>query len=268
MYNTFLVIGAPKAGTTWIYDNLRCHPDVCLPLLKSFQFFTEKSSEVRMKKLSAILTKQSVRKIFDIPRALYRPSNILWYCLYFFFPRCNDFWYRTLLYWGKKTIYGEISPSYITASPSQILHAKSCCNNSKIIIFLRDPVERVWSQMKLDYKNKEINPNDVPANIMIESTKNHLTRSTYIQSIQNWQKVFGKQNLLICDFKKISTEPLELLSHICSFLDIEFKESIFYQSAFANIFKGSNHVIPSNLKKYLEKILSEEISYYNQLTKV
>lgn len=169
---------------------------------------------------------------------------------------------------GQKKIYGEISPSYITASKSQIQHAKSCCNNSKVIIFLREPVERVWSHMKLDYRNKGISPNDIPISIMVESTKNHLTRTSYIQSTQDWQNVFGKENLLICDFKKISTEPLELLSHICSFLDIEFKESIFYQSAFANIFKGSNHVIPSNLKKYLEKILSEEISYYNQLTKV
>ena len=122
--------------------------------------------------------------------------------------------------------------------------------------------------MKLDYRNKGISPNDIPIRIMFESTKNHLTRTSYIQSIQDWQNVFGKENLLICDFKKISSEPLELLSDICSFLDLEFEESKFYKSAFANIFKGSNHVIPLKLRKYLEKTLRNEISYYHQITKV
>lgn len=262
------MIGAPKAGTTWIYDNLRYHPDVCLPLLKSFQFFTGKSSEVRKKKLFAILTKPKVRRIFDIPNSLFKPSNLWWYFLYFFFPKCNQFWYRTLLYWGKNKIYGEISPSYITASKSQIQHAKSCCNNSKVIIFLRDPVERVWSQMKLDFSNNKIDPNSISENKLIKITKNHLTRSVYLQSIQDWQKIFGKENLLICDFKKISSEPLDLLSDICRFLDLDYEESKFYKSAFANIFKGSNHVIPLKLKKYLEKILCKEISYYKELTKV
>lgn len=35
----FLVIGAPKSGTTWLFDNLRCHPEIFIPEVKEVAFF-------------------------------------------------------------------------------------------------------------------------------------------------------------------------------------------------------------------------------------
>jgi hypothetical protein len=35
----FLGIGAQKAGTTWLYDNLCCHPDLFLPRPKELHYF-------------------------------------------------------------------------------------------------------------------------------------------------------------------------------------------------------------------------------------
>jgi hypothetical protein len=39
MLPNFLVIGAPRSGTTWIDVNLRGHPDVFMPSLKEVHFF-------------------------------------------------------------------------------------------------------------------------------------------------------------------------------------------------------------------------------------
>ncbi len=36
---TFLYIGAPKSGSTWIYEALRDHPSVFIPVAKELQFF-------------------------------------------------------------------------------------------------------------------------------------------------------------------------------------------------------------------------------------
>ena len=36
----FFCIGAMKAGTTWLYENLRCHPDIYLPDRKEDYFFS------------------------------------------------------------------------------------------------------------------------------------------------------------------------------------------------------------------------------------
>lgn len=39
MVPNFLIIGAPKAATTWMADGLREHPDVFVPQLKELRFF-------------------------------------------------------------------------------------------------------------------------------------------------------------------------------------------------------------------------------------
>ena len=39
VYPTFLYIGAPKAGSSWLYEILREHPEVFVPTAKDTQFF-------------------------------------------------------------------------------------------------------------------------------------------------------------------------------------------------------------------------------------
>ena len=39
LHPSFVCIGAQKAGTTWLYDNLRPHPEVWLPQVKEIHFF-------------------------------------------------------------------------------------------------------------------------------------------------------------------------------------------------------------------------------------
>jgi hypothetical protein len=35
----FLIIGAQKAGTTWLFQNLQSHPEIWLPAEKEIHFF-------------------------------------------------------------------------------------------------------------------------------------------------------------------------------------------------------------------------------------
>ena len=43
---TFLVIGAEKAGTTWLYDRLRRHPDIFMPDVKELHYFNHRNSNL------------------------------------------------------------------------------------------------------------------------------------------------------------------------------------------------------------------------------
>lgn len=38
----FLGIGAQKAGTTWLYEKLRLHPDIAFPAGKEVHFWDQK----------------------------------------------------------------------------------------------------------------------------------------------------------------------------------------------------------------------------------
>src|SRR5947209_20422801 len=36
----FLIISPPKTGSTWLADNLRCHPEVFVPAIKEVKYFS------------------------------------------------------------------------------------------------------------------------------------------------------------------------------------------------------------------------------------
>jgi hypothetical protein len=44
MLPNFLIIGAEKAGTTWLYDRLKRHPDIFMPEVKEIHYFNSRKS--------------------------------------------------------------------------------------------------------------------------------------------------------------------------------------------------------------------------------
>jgi hypothetical protein len=107
---TFLGIGVPRAGTTWLHALLAGHPDVCLPVQRK---------EVRF---------------FDRHYRLGLP----WYET-FFRSQSDGRTYKAI---------GEISPQYVYCEecPARI-HA--ALPEAKLLVMLRHPVDRAYSQFGL-----------------------------------------------------------------------------------------------------------------------
>ena len=102
---TFLGIGVPRAGTTWLHQLLQTHPDIYVP--------------TRRKELS----------FFD----LYYGRGLGWYAK--FFPDEPE---RT-----RYRCFGEVTPYYFYCEecPARIAGA----GIEKLILMLRHPVDRAWS---------------------------------------------------------------------------------------------------------------------------
>ncbi len=113
----FLIIGTKRGGTTSLWNSLLSHPD-CLPLFP-------KSQEIKSP------------HYFDINYGRGRD----WYRSHFPTRRQRDRHERRT---GRLPISGESSPYYM-------FHPMACARiardlpNVKIIVSLRDPVERIWS---------------------------------------------------------------------------------------------------------------------------
>ena len=56
----FLCIGAQKAGTTWLYDNLKKHPDLGLPDVKELHYFDSRERILNHNLLRRLLRPHSV----------------------------------------------------------------------------------------------------------------------------------------------------------------------------------------------------------------
>ncbi len=124
MFPQFLCIGAEKAGSTWLYKNLKKHPEIWLPPVKEIHYFDEKEKlgSVNIYKrffdrdsslnrrwrriLKNQLAKQLTTRPFDY-------QSMKWYSNYFF-QRRNDRWYSSLFTNDKKQKTGDITPAYST----------------------------------------------------------------------------------------------------------------------------------------------------------
>jgi hypothetical protein len=251
-----LCIGAPKSGTTWLFDNLKNHPGIWTLPYKSTQYFSGISKNIRQKKL-----KRNWRKIL---RNLTIP-NLSWHLNFFFNPFIGNRWFLSLFKPAKQLPSIDISPSYCALDLKDVQKVREVLGeNSKVIFLIRNPIERSWSNAKMTLlRNKKLQPVGMKLEDYIEffERKKQIDRTSYWKTIQNWENQFGKENLLVLFFDQISKDPYNMLKEICGFLEIDYSSTYFKESAERNIFKGIELEMPNDVRSYLEKKYREEIKF-------
>lgn len=113
-------------------------------------------------------------------------------------------------------LVGEIAPSYFN-HPKAPKRIKQYSPNCKIIISLRDPVERARSLFQHHYQKGRVGDSFTDA---IEKMPEIVSAGFYKDHIERWLHNFGHENLLILSMKGIIESPDEMLLKIYKFLDI------------------------------------------------
>ena len=117
----FFIVGAPKAGTTSLYHYLNEHPQVEMSLQKEPDYFSE-----------AAIQEQGI----------YYGKNRI----------DTEEKYNTLFNTQKKdVIFGEGSVSYLFY-PTVAQDIKAYNSMAKIIIMLRNPIDRAFSHYLMDFR--------------------------------------------------------------------------------------------------------------------
>lgn len=140
----FFIAGAPKAGTTSLYHYLDQHPEIYMSPLKEVSYFSE---EVREKNFAPALRKQaanaaqSMREYLDAGAPVKRFGGIVddWddYCS--LFARAGD---------AKAIGEGSVCYLWSRSAPRRIAEV---IPDAKIIVILRNPVDRAFSQYLHNY---------------------------------------------------------------------------------------------------------------------
>jgi hypothetical protein len=135
----FFIVGAPKAGTTSLYHYLDQHPDIYMSPLKEPSHF---SLEVRPENFEPALQPQArrdeeaVRNYLAGPLDQKRFSGIV---------RNYDDYLRLFAAAREQTAIGEASVCYLWSKTAPDAIA-SRLPHARIIIILRDPADRAFSQ--------------------------------------------------------------------------------------------------------------------------
>lgn len=238
----FLCIGAQKAGTTWLYRNLRAHPEVWLPPEKEVHYFDDRFHEEgagtgeptrpRRKDRRSRRTRLE-RNLVDwlanlSPSALgwhmrnagtHVSPSAVWWRLRYSLGRASDDWYASLFRPGADRLTGDMTPAYATLSPQRVARVHALLPDARIIFFIRNPIERAWSHARMHARQGHVHERDEAIRRHFRSATS-LQRTDYIRTLQIWSKVFPTDQIFVGFVEDLRFNPHLLLDRVCSFLGL------------------------------------------------
>lgn len=145
----------------------------------------------------------------------------------------NKFFKKSFI--GKKILVDK-STSYIESNKAA-LNIKKYIKNPKILILLRNPVDRCISNYYLSKKNGYENFSLSKA-LKLEkgraydkaktstSPYKYLERGKYYKYLDMWNKLFKKKDIKIIILENLIKNKIKETKSLCNFLDIKFKKEI------------------------------------------
>ena len=228
-YPDFLCIGAQKAGTTWLHDNLRRHPQVWLPPVKELHYLDHRPPGWRKRffgKPAHLASARAHLKATVAAFALGRSSasDLAWASRFCLLPR-NDRWYASLFPRRPGRITGEICPGYARMPTEAVAHVRRLMPDARILYLLRDPIERTWSGAAMHFRKPgigwsiEVGDEDEIARHLTDPRT--LAHSDYLGNLAAWRAYFPEQRIFIGFFDLLEENPRAFLKSILDFLGVD-----------------------------------------------
>jgi len=198
----FFIVGAPKCGTTSLYKYLKNHPDIFLPEQKELHYFSSKQLQNRAMgpgdadAISRICTDlSSYQKHFE---------------------------QRNL-----EKVAGDISPSYLFyAEVAESI--KEYNPNAKIIIVLRNPAKKAFSQychlLRSGQESKSFSDALKDEDMRISSQWNDMwyytEGSRYYRGVKKYIDTFGEANVKVILFEDMISDLETTIGDLLSFIGV------------------------------------------------
>jgi hypothetical protein len=227
MYPDFLVIGAQKAGTTWLDRNLRCHPQIWLPPEKEIHYFDlPRPLPFAALLLAPLRTARhwaKARLERDWAKVKAGEQSLGWYLRYYFLPR-TKYWYRSLFTPAPGQICGESTPRYAPLPEQIVARIHQMMPRAKIVYILRDPIDRMWSDLAM-FQRPRFGGRGLQQATAAEVSsflrhRPNLQHSLYAENIAHWEKLFDRSQLCFIFQDDIATHPDRVLRTVTDFLGV------------------------------------------------
>lgn len=226
----FLSVGAMKAGTTWLYDKLRNHPDIYFTPEKELHYFANKvgieeqtSHQARLLKLKNVLDRLAKANLVTIRDNI---SELTWYTNYARVPKVDNEWYESLFDSSDpRKVYSDFSNLYCQMGVDGWSNVRKVAKNIRVIYTLRDPVKRLWSHYKFHMKWTGRENETIDAGF--DNFKHILSQSWFFVNAQYARNYSLLRDNLRTDelgvyyFEDFRSCPKEMLNNIVDFLGID-----------------------------------------------
>lgn len=196
---TFLIVGAAKAGTTALYHWLNQHPDIYMSRVKEPHFFSQ---------LSPHFTGPGDDRFND-------PIVTSWEA------------YVDLFRAGRgKLLRGEASPSYLDRHAIAIPAIRERLGDVKIVILLREPVSRAFSEyLHLVRDGREtlsfraaLDAEEDRVRAGWRPIWAHKARGRYAAAVAHYLDAFGRDNVGVWLHEDMRRDPERVFRDVLTFL--------------------------------------------------
>lgn len=178
----FLIIGAPKAGTWWLAKNLSAHPQVYLA------------------------TGETRGELHYFDAGFHR--SIRQYSSYF--EPAGD------------RLAGEKTPCYCILSRKRIQLIRMLLPDVRLLLMLRDPVERLWSEaMMMLVRKRKISYEELEEGVLWEWLTRNRDRVLYSQVFKEWESAYPPGQLHVGFLEEVKQSPKELLRRVFEHLGVK-----------------------------------------------
>ena len=210
----FLVIGAQRAGTSWVHFTLKRHPALWLPPIKEIHHFDNRYPG------RSWTNATRWRRVWGARRGI-----LDWWMIDFLLGGGSDSWYARLFHEAQQRGHtaGEITPAYATLTRESFWRIHNMNPQIKIIFIMRDPVKRAWSAVKrssLKGRNSEFEVS-VENALKLATRNQHRARSAYMETIKKIKSVFPSSQLYFCFFDDLVAQPANFIAGVLSFLGVD-----------------------------------------------
>ena len=231
----FLGIGAQRSGTTWLYRHLRRHPEIWLPPVKEVHYFDRSAryptpshhdTPPGLPRLSLAVAGSGVEKMIRRhmdARVWYREAerhrwSAAWFSLRYPFAAIDEEWYGRLFSYGGDRITGDITPGYGLLTDADVAAVKTLLPEARIVMVLRNPIERAWSNFKLDCRTRGVDIGDPWIADMFLRRPDVFLRGDYPPILTRWRSCFGEDRVYVGYYDDLVDDPDAFLRGILRFL--------------------------------------------------
>ena len=192
IWPNFFIIGGGRSGTTSLYEYLKNTKGVFLPKSKELNYFC-----------TNINPKLLLTKIIDNKQEYLN-----------FFKNVKD-----------EKVIGDASPLYLWDPKSaKLIH--EIIPHAKIIIILRNPIERAYSHfLQLVTYGTESDPFSDCINRSLSAPADYSGRiieaGLYYEQVKRYLEIFGKNQVQIYFYEEFFKDPHFYMKDILEFLDVE-----------------------------------------------
>jgi len=197
---TFLIIGAPKGGTTSLYHYLNDHPAVYMSPLKEPHFF---SGHGRVPK-----TTDTHENTWLLPPETHQLRTMADYSR--LFEGANS----------EHVALGEASTGYLSG-PTTPANVRSHLPEARLIALLRDPAERAWSDFMMMRRFRQ-EPEGSLLNIVRQrADTRYLELGQYGEALDRWYAEFPQEQVRVHLFEDLASDTATVVTDVLQFIDVD-----------------------------------------------